>query len=53
MLCLRDQDCFRTERQWETLLSILPSDRGDLAASDRLVVRCADISPRYYRAFKG
>jgi DNA primase small subunit len=27
-LCLRDQDCFRTERQWETLLALLPSDRG-------------------------
>jgi DNA primase small subunit len=27
-LCLRDQDCFKTERQWETLLSLLPGDRG-------------------------
>jgi DNA primase small subunit len=27
-VCLRDQDCFRTERQWEALLSLLPQDRG-------------------------
>ncbi|RSH93350.1 hypothetical protein EHS25_007706 [Saitozyma podzolica] len=26
-VCLRDQDCFKTERQWEALLSLLPQDR--------------------------
>ncbi len=25
---LEDQDCFRSERGWETLLSLLPSDKG-------------------------
>jgi DNA primase small subunit len=27
-LCLNDQDVFRSEKGWETLLSLLPSDRG-------------------------
>ena len=32
-LCLRDQECFRSERGWEALLALLPGDRGrfDLA----------------------
>lgn len=28
-LCLRDQDCFRSERGWEVLLALLPGDRGE------------------------
>lgn len=27
-LCLDDQDVFRSEKGWESLLAILPSDRG-------------------------
>ncbi|ORX37791.1 hypothetical protein BD324DRAFT_623331 [Kockovaella imperatae] len=26
-VCLRDQDCFRSEQGWETLLALLPTDR--------------------------
>ena len=32
-VCLQDQDCFRSERQWETLLSLLPADRGTFIPS--------------------
>ena len=27
-VCLRDQDCFRSEVGWEALLALLPGDRG-------------------------
>lgn len=29
-LCLLDQDVFKTERGWEALLALVPSDRGEL-----------------------
>lgn len=32
-VCLHDQDCFKSERQWETLLSLLPGDRGMFSPS--------------------
>ena len=41
-LCLRDQDCFRSEKGWEALLAILPSDRGSQIHSSRLQ-RCLTI----------
>ena len=28
-VCLRDQDCFRSEQGWEALLALLPADRGE------------------------
>jgi hypothetical protein len=28
LLCLRIQDCFGSEKGWETLLELLPSDRS-------------------------
>ncbi|CAD6570466.1 MAG: hypothetical protein TREMPRED_005855 [Tremellales sp. Tagirdzhanova-0007] len=33
-LCLRDQECFRSERGWEALLALLPGDR-EIASSLR------------------